>query len=80
MTHSEQDKAELIDFEWKGVAVYTTKYFSAEAVEEVTIAEVQEDVHHAAPEQNQGWAKFLLFLTFSDISFFTAEKRYSNFR
>jgi len=52
-----EDKAELIDFEWKGVAAYTTKYFSAEEVEEVTIAEVQEDVHHAAPEQNQNKPK-----------------------
>lgn len=49
----EQDKAELVEIEWKGVAVYTTKYFTVEPTEEVTIAEVQEDVQRAAPEQQK---------------------------
>jgi len=48
-----EDKAELVEIEWKGVAVYTTKYFTVEPTEEVTIVEVQEDVQRAAPEQQK---------------------------
>ena len=39
----------MIEIEWKGAPAYTTKYFTSEPDEEVKIAEVVEDVQHAAP-------------------------------
>ena len=39
----------MIEIEWKGAPAYTTKYFTSEPDEEVKIAEIVEDVQHAAP-------------------------------